>query len=332
MKPSEIINIKLLSNYLKIDYDTLLRLINNDYIVKDHTYSDSLDNILVIKQFALSKKRGGDRIVYSANSDTLTNCLKILNNYLKSLYVPIDNVHGFVKGRSIRTNAIKHLSKNIILKLDIKLFFDSIDAEMISNSLQRLGFNVDVSNAISRIATHENKLVQGFHTSPTLANLCFRDIDIKLASIDENISYTRYADDLYFSSNEEFDIKSQVAKILEENRFELNHEKTNIMRRGGKQYVTGLTIFDSHYPRIPKHIKRKLRQQIYYIKKYGYKGHVLHKLNIRQEEYLSDPEKKSKVDSSIDSINRKISGWILYINSIEPDFAEKCRKELYSKS
>lgn len=329
MKPTEILNIKLLSNYLKIDKDDLLSLINQPYVIASST--DFSNNVLEIKQYNLLKKRGGKRIVYSANSDTLTNCLKILNNKLKEIHTPSDCVHGFVKGKSIKTNASNHLTKKIIFKVDILDFFGSITRELISKELIKLGFNSEISNAISKIVTYENRLVQGFHTSPTIANLCFKDIDAMLLSIDNSITYTRYADDLYFSSDSEFDVNEKVSKILEDNGFKINHFKTKVMRRGGKQFVTGLTVSDYEYPRIPKNIKRKLRQEIHYISKYGYKGHVLHKLGISAQEYNSDSEKKILVDSSVSFINNRIYGWLLYINSVEPIFAKKCNDKLYNK-
>lgn len=330
MKPSDILNIKLLSNYLKIDKEELLCLISDSYVIASS--SNLSNNVFEIKQYILAKRRGGSRIVHSANSDTLTNSLKILNNKLKELYIPPDSVHGFVKGKSIKTNANDHLSKKIIHKFDILDFFGSITTKKISEMLINLGFNNEISHAISRIATYENKLVQGFHTSPTIANLCFKDLDTIFSTLDSSITYTRYADDLYFSSNNEFDVKSEVTNILEDNGFTINQFKTKIMRRGGKQFVTGLTVFDNQYPRIPKDIKRKLRQKVHYISKYGFKGHVLHKLKIKNEEYELYSDKKSLVDSSISYTSNQIFGWLQYINSIEPEFAKKCNDQLFKKN
>ncbi len=324
MKPNEITSNRLLSNYLKININDLEKLIKNNYIITH----DRSSEILEILQYNLPKKKKGFRVVYSPNSDTLTSCLKTLNENLKKIYVPNKHVHGFIKKRSIKTNASKHLAKKVVFKVDIRDFFGSINLEMVTETLKNYGFNEDISLAIAKIVTFEDKLVQGFHTSPTLANMCFNNVDLEIAAIDKNIEYTRYADDLYFSSNKIFNIEDKLIEILLKYGFNLNSSKTKYMFRGGKQYVTGLTVFDETQPRIPKYIKKNFRQEIYFITKYGYKGHILHKHGITNEEYNSDLEKKSVVDVLMSVTNSKLYGWLRYMNSVEPDFVKKCYLEL----
>lgn len=327
MEPEKIINNRLLANEIRLSKEDLEKLILNDYTIT----STRSNEILEILQFKLPKKNNGYRIVYSPNSDTLTNSLKILNGYLKKIYTPNKHVHGFIKKRSIKTNASKHLAKKIVFKVDIQDFFGTINLEMVTETLKQYGFKENISLAIAKIVTFENKLVQGFHTSPTLANMYFNNIDLEIAAIDKKVEYTRYADDLYFSSNENFNVEDQLTEILLKHGFTLNSSKTRYMFRGGKQYVTGLTVFDEKQPRIPKHIKKNFRQLIYYISKYGYKGHILHKHGITNEEYNSDFEKKSTVDVLMSLTNSKLYGWLRYMNSVEPDFVKKCYIELDKK-
>jgi hypothetical protein len=95
------------------------------------------------------------------------------------------------------------------------------------------------------------------------------------------------------------------------------------MPRGGKQYVTGLTVFDSIRPRITKKIKRNLRLELYYLTLYGLKGHTLKKMNYSISEYEADINIKIRVDEEINSINNRITGWLRFMYSVEKPIAKK---------
>ena len=202
---------------------------------------------------------------------------------------------------------------------------------MIIQAFQDLGFIESVSLNLTRIVTFQSKLVQGFNTSPTLANIVFYTLDKKLEKIDRKITYSRYADDLYFSSDEEFVIKDKVQAIISEFGFKINEEKSKLMKRGWHQYVTGLTIFDEQYPRISRKVKRKLRQQIYYINRFGYRSYVLYDLKKTPQDYFDSSAVKDGVDSQIHYLETKLNGWLLFINSIEPHFAKKYSDLLKSR-
>lgn len=326
MKHTDITNIALLANFLSIEKTILKGICDNEYEIiesRDSEIDNETDQIDKLKRIEILKKDGSHRIVYAPFSDTLINCLKILNKQLSSIYKPPSNVHGFVKGKSIKTNAFEHLSKNYILKVDIKNYFESITCEIIEEHLIKLKFTPEISSAIAKIGTYNNSLIQGFHTSPTIANIIFYDIDILLSKIDSEITYSRYSDDLYFSSDKDFEIVDKIKNILSRFGFTLNRDKTIVMKRGQKQYVTGLTVFDSIQPRISKRVKRSIRQKLYYIQKFGYKGHIMHTLGITNEEYLEDENIKDKVDLQIEYLKKKMKGWLVFINSIEPNFSDK---------
>ena len=93
-------------------------------------------------------------------------------------------------------------------------------------------------------------------------------------------------------------------KISRKNGFQLNLDKWNEQKRGKSQYVTGLTVFDAQYPRIPKKLKKRLRQIIYYASKYGLEAHL--------ERAQCDEYEINKID-----------GLIAFIYSIEPQLAYK---------
>lgn len=324
MPHKRINTVKKLSNFLNVDKDILLELSKNDYtIIEKWDYSDDiLSNVLTVRKIKIPKRSGGFRIVYSPSSDSLTNCLKVLNSKLKKIYLAPSCVHGYIKGRGIKTNASVHLGKKYILKIDIEDYFEKITKESITKSLNNLKFHHEISSLIAKITTHNDELIQGFHTSPTIANIIFHELDLIFSKF-TNITYTRYADDLYFSSEEEINIIPKVEEQLLKFGFNINKSKTKLMKRGQKQYVTGLTVFDSKKPRISKHKKKEIRQIIHYIKKYGYKGHIMHEYGISNEEYLNNDKIQEKVNYKIYGLKSKVRGWLSFINSIEPDFSKK---------
>jgi|TARA_R100000789_G_C2990739_1_gene146021 hypothetical protein len=331
MKLEEIVNIQLLANHLKIEKESLQFIVNNDYITEITSKKDFKKGCL-INEIKIKKRSNGYRYVYSPVSDILVNTLKILSGKIKELYKPTEYVHGFVPGRNTKTNAQEHLAKRVVYCVDIDKYFENIDIEKVKSAILSIGYNEYCSDKISKIVTHKNQLVQGFHTSPVIANIVFHEIDLKLSRLgDENVSYTRYADDLYFSTSGRINFEKDIEDILNSYGFKVNSKKTKFMIRGRSQFVTGLTVFDEMYPRIPKKIKRSIRQKIHFISLFGYRGHVLHKLNIEKQLYDQNEEIQKHVDSKIYLEKLNIEGWLNYINSIEPDFSKKCYSKLSKK-
>lgn len=337
MKHTEIETRKDLANYLRCNLDFLEKAINDEFFIRDTKQSDDIiktisippTEITVSKYYIKKKgKKGGFRIVHQAWSHQLENSLKILNNYLNNIYIPYDFIHGFVKGKSIKTNANSHLAKKTILSVDIKNYFESISKEMIISNLIRIGFSENVASWIASITTIEGFLVQGFCTSPTIANIVTHELDEKLKKLcDNNIEYTRYADDLYFSSQNIEIPLNEITKTIEDYGFKLNDKKTKLMTRGHQQYVTGLTTFDSTTARISKKRKRNIRLEIYYLNKLGYKKHIKNKL-IKSGVKHKDPDFKYKVLDEIDKTRNKLYGWLHFIQAIEPDFSSKYYSKL----
>jgi RNA-directed DNA polymerase len=161
---------------------------------------------------------------------------------------------------------------------------------------------------LARLCTLNDCLVQGANTSPILANLACIGLDQDLYQIAlENIcSYSRYADDITFSGDKIPKTKA-IDRCLEKYGFQLNPEKWKCQRRGNIQYVTGLTVFDDTMPRLPKKVKRDLRQSLYYAEKYGLASHL---------------EKLGMQDNMQEYINR-IDGLIAFMYSVELECAYK---------
>jgi RNA-directed DNA polymerase len=184
-------------------------------------------------------------------------------------------VHGFVKGRSIKSCAALHAGRRVILRMDLQDFFPSFPARRIQTMFRALGYPEPVSDLLGGICTNfaprglwtrENlgsiswedrqhardlycrpHLPQGAPTSPALANICAYRLDCRLAGLARSCgaNYTRYADDIAFSGDKAFErsvgrFSTHVAAILMEEGFTVNHRKTRIMRQGVRQHIVGL--------------------------------------------------------------------------------------------
>ncbi|WP_160316429.1 reverse transcriptase family protein [Flavobacterium akiainvivens] len=303
---------------------------NRDYYIFEEYSEAVVSTAINIKRFHIPKKNPalGHRTIHKPFTGNLEFCLKLLNSEISKLFVPGIAVHGFVAKRNIRSNAYSHLSRKYLLSVDIKNFFESISSPQIVESLVKIGVNRDIAESVTSVVTINGLLVQGFSTSPTLANLVAKEFDDDIQMfVGADITYTRYADDLYFSSDTSLPEVDKIEAILTQYGFSLNHSKTKYMPRGKAQYVTGLSVFDKAYPRIPKKIKRNVRLEIHYIKKDGFKVHIIKKHKIDEDQVPKDI-----LDAIIEfetyNIKQNLFGWLRFINSIEPAYAQKYLAEL----
>ena len=327
MRHTEITSVKQLANYLRCKEEFLDIAINHDFNVVEAPLTPKYEyNIINIHKFHIPKKgrHGGYRTVHAVYTFQLEGILKILNNYLSDLYDASASVHGFVSERNTKTNAKIHLAKRYVLSVDIDNFFDTITQKMVQKGIESLGFNSNVADWIAKITTVNGHLVQGFNTSPTIANIVVSqlDKDFEKLSGESSAAYTRYADDLYFSSDGNLPEIEEIRSIIEKYGFKLNDRKTVTMKRGQNQYVTGLTVFDNKTPRIPKRIKRNLRLEIHKISQHGYTKHAIRRIKNRVGS-LDEDEFVIEIGKEIIEIQHRLFGWIHYIGSIEPDVADK---------
>ncbi|MFZ6001871.1 MAG: reverse transcriptase family protein [Bacteroidota bacterium] len=151
-------------------------------------------------------------------------------------------VHGGVKTRSNITNAKLHQGNKFIFTTDLKDFFPSITAKRVYNTLTSLEFSPNFAHWLTRLTTWKNELPQGAPTSTYVANLCFLQTDAALALFckEHSVVYTRFVDDLTFSSQRDF--RSLIPKLIEiiKHAGVINHRKT---RYNGNQTVTGIKVF-----------------------------------------------------------------------------------------
>ena len=238
------------------------------------------------REFTIPKSSGGVREI-SAPYPALLECqIWIVSNILEKVKLAFV-AHGFRKTKSILTNAKYHLKAPNILKIDLKDFFPSISLSRVISIFKALGYPNNVSYCLAKICTFDGCLPQGAATSPYLSNLAVRKMDWRLYHLCKKcrVIYTRYADDMTFSGdNIRYSFISIVNKIVEEEGFKVNDNKTHLHRRKGRRIVTGISVNNSD-PKIPREMKRDLRQQVHYVLKYGIKSHM-YKRKIRDPFYI----------------------------------------------
>ena len=221
-------------------------------------------------QIILRKKNGKFRNV-SAPEDDLKQCQrKILHHIIA--YLPISNyAKAYVKGNSLTHCASPHVGKKYLLKLDIADFFGSISFEKVySTAFHTKYFPKQIGAMLTTLCCRNDVLPQGAPTSPALSNLVMRNFDQSIGCWCEKheIFYTRYCDDMTFSSNQPLFVIYRKAKVmLEEMGFTLNQTKTHFITHANRQSVTGLTVNEK--VSVSNYYKRKLRQEMYYVLKFG---------------------------------------------------------------
>ena len=233
------------------------------------------------KTFLLRKKHGGYREI-TAPKGALHDILHALNIVLQTYDEPTPWAFGFVCGRSVVDNARPHVGKRYILNLDLKDFFPTITRQQVADCLtaEPFGFSSLAAKLISGLATvrtknNEEVLAQGFATSPTLSNFICREMDKEIAGVAtaQGITFTRYADDLTFSSDADIlrlqgELAQQVKTIVERYGFRLNEAKTHLQRRGRRQEVTGLMVTEK--VNVSRRYVREIRSLLYIWERYGY--------------------------------------------------------------
>ena len=228
---------------------------------------EELKNVIENKQihytsYNIKKRSGGYRRITTPNKFLKRVQQEILFDILN--FVKIDNhAMGFVQGRSIYSNAKKHIDSVCIVRIDLKDFFPSVKKEMIIKSLEG---KVSAPHAIAEIVTVNNCLPQGAPTSPCISNIVCIELDKKLTNLAAKFHarYTRYADDIVFSSktNKQLDkIIPKAHSFILHQGFDINYKKLQIMRRGGRQMVTGIVVNDGI--NVPRTRVRNLRAEIH---------------------------------------------------------------------
>lgn len=226
---------------------------------------------------SIPKANGGIRTVYEPWPDLKRVQRWILDNILKELPVS-PAATAYIKGKSAFDNACCHVGKAVVIKTDIVSFFDSVKYPAVYDVFHSLaGYNADVSTLLANLCCLNGRTPQGAPTSPALANLAFVRVDCKILEYcsPRRIIYTRYADDMTFSSKEKFkagELLSFLRRLLKAFGFEMNRDKTRVIYQDRCQKITGFVV--NKYPNVSKEYTRRIRQETYYIQEYGLYNHL----------------------------------------------------------
>lgn len=245
------------------------------------------------REFTIPKRSGGVRRIHAPEATLKA----VQRRILRAVLVPLrchPAVHGFEKGRSIVTNAVKHVGREVVIRLDIQDFFPSISLKRVSQFFRNHGWNREAANLLTRLCTHEGGLPQGPPTSPRLANLVNYRLDARLHGLAVahsgkvktrnprsgqlldrptgigEATYTRYADDLTFSftSGDAWLVRGVLwfaRHIVEDEGYRLHlRRKLRIRRRHERQAVTGLVV--NQRVNLPRETKRRLRAVEHHIR------------------------------------------------------------------
>lgn len=224
-----------------------------------------------------------------------------------------NNCHGFVKNRSILTNARMHMGHKNILNLDIQDFFPSVTQDMVKSLFQQTGYGESAAEALAKICCYEGKLPQGAPTSPYISNLILKNMDQELENFcqKKDITYTRYADDMSFSSNQEiYGHLKDIRAVIQRYSFQINEKKTCYYQDPHRKIVTGLVVKETEVC-VPKKFKRKLRQEIYYCRQLGVQKHL-----------------DNTGNSNCVGFKEYMYGKAYFVAMVEPETGEKYLKEL----
>lgn len=245
-----------------------------------HRYDDRITHYTT---FRVPKRRGGFRTIM-APKRSLKAVQRALLQQCVQLLPTSEHVHGFVPGRSVATNAAPHVGKRVVLRFDLEDFFGTVTFGRVRGFLLAMGYNYTVATAISLLMTEANRqpvdvngtlhyvpvghryCVQGAPTSPAICNAIASKLDHRLAGLaaKHGFEYTRYADDLTFSGDDESKIGlllRRVGELVVDEGFRLNREKTRVMRSGSRQSVTGVIV--NHTLGLSRQKRRVLRAKIH---------------------------------------------------------------------
>ena len=248
-------------------------MINLEKIAKDIGISSKyLKGLIANKDkfyqsYYIPKRRRKRRQIDAPNYKIKAIQSWIIDNILKSLKTSSRAI-GYKKNKSIKDNARFHIGSKYIMCLDIQNFFISIRITQVKKIFKRIFQNNEkISNDLAKICTFRDYLPQGGVTSPILSNLVFSPTDNEIIKLcdDRNVIYSRYSDDLTFSSNDFNELKKilpLIEKIIKKYNFNLNESKTRYLTGKGRMVVTGV-LLNSGRMTIGRKRKREIRAMMY---------------------------------------------------------------------
>ena len=218
------------------------------------------------RSFQIPKRNGRPRMITAPRVFLKTIQRFILDCILSQLR-PHEAACGFRRGFSCRNGAEQHVGRPFLWNIDLEDFFPSITKAQVKEVFRSVGYPDASAYYLSGLCCLERRLPQGAPTSPALANLVCATMDESIAgvSLEREVVYTRYADDLSFSSNHPItpEFREEIAKRIVGFGFRIQPKKTRLMGPAVRREVTGLTV--NNQVAIPRPIRRNLRAYFHHI-------------------------------------------------------------------
>jgi RNA-directed DNA polymerase len=275
---------ELLNNFLALksgqDIATVLDVEYNDLIY----YIYRIPSSKRYTSFSIKKKKRRIRKI-----DSPLTSIKILqqklNKILQAVYKPKSSAHGFIAERNILSNASKHVGKKYVFNIDLEDFFPSINFGRVRGMFMGKPYFLTKKAAtiLAHLCCFNRQLPQGAPTSPVISNMICAQLDSQLQQLSykNRCSYTRYADDITFSTTrksfpvaiatindlEQVEPGEELNKIIINNGFRINYEKVRLRRPNRRQEVTGLTV--NNLPNVKKKYLNQIRAMLHSWEKYG---------------------------------------------------------------
>lgn len=314
MKTTFELEINRLSQLIGIENEVLEKLVKNtDYYYRKITF--------------YQKKNKKKRIVYVPDERLRFVQKYIVKNYLKDISIN-SCAKGFVQKESFISNATLHIGASVILNIDLKDFFYYIGYNRVYYIFfSILNFSEEHSKIFTCLCTKSLPTQQtsikspnakyiplGAITSPIISNIIMKRLDNRITKLCKklDILYSRYVDDLTFSTKDEsisFNFTNLLQKIIIEEGFRINTKKTRYMSKNSRKEVTGLVIHSNGID-VKKEYIMKIQQDFYYIKKFGINSHC------------------EKIKMSKDSYLTQLYGKILFVKSVNQSLGESLELQI----
>lgn len=279
------------------------------------SYINNFDENEHYTSFLISKKSGGFRTIYSPKKE-LKIVQKYIANFLSSIFEINSNSFGYCTGKNIKDNANLHINKKFIFNIDLKDFFNSINKEMVKNSLilnqKNIILNENIIKIILTYCKYRNYLPQGSPSSPIISNICCILLDLELVTLAKkfDLTYSRYVDDITFSGDKDnifrkkSNFRNELYDIIQKNKFTINLNKISLKSNNDRQIVTGLIVNKKVSPK--KSFIKNLRLWIHWWEKFGYEI---------AEKRFNEFKSKNKLKNS-SNLNTVIKGKLDYLRMV----------------
>ncbi|WP_454901624.1 retron Ec67 family RNA-directed DNA polymerase/endonuclease [Variovorax gossypii] len=292
------------------------------------------------KEFDIPKRSGGVRTI-AAPEEELKSLQRRLGRVLQEASLDIEKLtgrrssasHGFQPNKSILTNAQAHRNKRYVLNIDLQDFFPSITAKRIRGFfVKEKNFELasEVATAIAHISCYEDCLPQGAPSSPVISNLIAGILDfhlIKLAK-EAGCRYTRYVDDITFSTNKKdfphsvatlsgdghsWTLSKPLRGLIKKAGFDVNDQKTRMQYRTSRQQVTGLVV--NKKVNVPAEYRKLVRAYVFSLINHG-------KYQIKS---ITKSAGEKPIPTSVYGTHAQLHGMLGFIHSVDNVFRSDVR-------